>query len=74
MLTYVLQEGKERNYIAFCMPKTHFSLHMTDLEYVWKIHHRFPHLGNRKGCINVKYKNRELWNPLFAVIDEVVEW
>lgn len=60
-------------YIAFSLAKTHFSLHTLDFEMIEQIKGQLPQAKYGKGCVKVKYANREEIPTLFQAIDLIVE-
>mgnify|MGYP000148780995 CR=1 FL=1 len=73
MPLYVLERGKNRNYIAFGTPKTHFSFHTLDFAMIEKLHKILPASGKGKGCVNVKYTDVGRQSILLEAMDEIIE-
>jgi len=71
MPTYKLGSGVMRNYIAFGTGKNHFSLHTTDFEYITGLKSRLKNAGKGKGCVNVKYSNKDEMDILFDAIKDI---
>ncbi|WP_092750549.1 DUF1801 domain-containing protein [Hydrogenoanaerobacterium saccharovorans] len=73
MPTYILEKGKNRNYIAFGTPNTHFTLHTMDFDYIQKFHEQYPSSGKGKGCVNVDYSDGDMHKELLHSIDEIIK-
>lgn len=73
MPTYKLGTGKKRNYIAFSVGKSHFSLHTIDFEYIVLLKEELSKPGKGKGCVNVPFNKAEEQKILFKGIDKLIE-
>lgn len=73
MPTYKLGSGKKRNYIAFGTGKNHFSLHTVDFEYITELKTKLKSPGKGKGCVNVKFKERQEISILLEGIKEIID-
>ncbi len=73
MPTYKLGSGKMRSYIAFGFGANHFSLHCTDFDYIANLKMRLSNGGKGKGCVNVKFTNRDEKEILIQAIDDIID-
>ncbi len=71
MPTYKLGSGSMRNYIAFSAAKNHFSLHTTDFDYVTELKTKLKNGGKGKGCVNVKFTDKDEFDILLKAISEI---
>lgn len=73
MPLYVLERGKNRSYIAFGTPKTHFTFHTLDFAMIEKLHKLLPASGKGKGSVNVKYSDAGRQSILLEAIEEIIQ-
>ena len=73
MPTYKLGSKKDRNYIAFSPAKSHFSMHTMDFEYITLLKEKLSSPGKGKGCVNVKYTNKEERVILLEAVEDIIK-
>ena len=61
-----------RNYIAFSVAKTHFTLHTLDFELIQTLDQILPRASFGKGCAKVKYTDQETIPTLFDICRKIV--
>lgn len=62
-----------KQYIAFSAAKNHFSFHTLDFKTLEELKRLFPNAKFGKGCIKIKYENKEIIPILLDMCRKIVE-